>query len=160
MRRTNENNVTMKLSNAHNTKIKIMPHDDENILVSITSNVNGFKTIIMLPIAEAKKFHMFLCEHIAVNNSFESLRINALRIKHREYTKTQEEENFSMKYFNTSRGTIKVSCVDGCTVIHIGTYDKTFTQFCIETYEFVRIINDNKSKIVNMCGEHMMNNWN
>lgn len=159
MRKTTKEEVTMKIGKMN---ITFKPYDNSNILVTLKTNARGFKTVFKFSSESANEFYRFLCKNNTINNNMRSFKFIGLKIKHREYTVEYGEDELSMKYFNTQFGSIKITCLDGCTVIRIGDSEteKVYGQFCCDTDDFVDIISKNKQKINLMMGEHMMNSWN
>lgn len=157
MKKTNE--IVLVLGKV---KVTFNKATSSGMIVTLTSNVNGFKLIMKLNNGVIKKIKDTIYKSRAVNSGlYVAKPLTGLYIKCREYTIGPGESEMSYKFYDTKKGFIEMHSVNGCVIVRIANdeHERTHCNFCFEAETVIREIERITPVINRIAGEEMLNEW-
>ena len=123
----------MKNQNTKNYKIGdvniyISKATKDYIIFRITGRENGFETGVKLSIEKAKVLYHAILDSKHVSPSIRIINIDKVHAKNREYTKLNDEPNFTYKYYESKNAEINVISKGGYCIVSISA-DKDYRTF-------------------------------
>lgn len=110
-----------------NTSIKLTQVKKDYIVLDLTGVENGFETLVKLTYDQADQIYRnLLYLAYTIPGKINEAKIEGIHMKHREYTRLYNEEDFTTKYTNNKECFIQIVSVGGHCIINLGDKDHNF----------------------------------
>lgn len=106
--------------NLGNCSITLGTVDRTGVMLKLTGREHEFKTILKLTPEQCKKIYEFITQNGIVEKAMsDSFKIEGIRAKHREYTKDQNEIDFTYKVYECDDSWIEIKTSGGYCMISL-----------------------------------------
>lgn len=139
--------------------ISVVKVTDEFIIFKFTGKENGFETAIKIAKEKALQLYHAINDAKHISPSMRMMVIDKIHAKHREYTKLNDEPEFTYKFYESKNADISVISKGGHCIISISA-DRDYRSFSFRTYDFEETFFRMAEEVKRQYIKHRMDNWN
>lgn len=115
-------------------KVSINNVTDDDVIVTLTSNVNLLKIVMKVKRETCKNILNFMEDCKAINHEVTTNKFSA-HVRCRTYCKKPGDVDFVKRYYDDPNGIIEIVAANGCFIVRIDSNDEICYSFCFDYYE-------------------------